>query len=196
MAPEGNTSANIHGWLERLKAGDAAARDELIRHSQERLGQLAHRMLRSSRVKRWEQTDDVLNRALLRLHKALSEVQPDSVGGFFGLAAEQIRRELIDLYRHHFGRDGTKGRAARHESDPAGNKTTGAAFKPESLEEWAAFHQKVQDLPEKEKAVVDLLFYQGKKQAEAAAILDVDVKTVKNRWQSAQLLLHAALAEK
>jgi DNA-directed RNA polymerase specialized sigma24 family protein len=40
---------------------------------------------------------------------------------------------------------------------------------------------------------VDLLFYQGLQQAEAAAVLGVSERTVKRRWQSARLALHEAL---
>jgi DNA-directed RNA polymerase specialized sigma24 family protein len=37
-------------------------------------------------------------------------------------------------------------------------------------------------LPDKLRAVFDLLWYQGLTQAEAAALLGVAVRTVKSRW--------------
>jgi RNA polymerase sigma-70 factor (ECF subfamily) len=36
---------------------------------------------------------------------------------------------------------------------------------------------------------MDLLWYQGLKQAEAAELLGVDVKTVKRRWRDVKILL-------
>ena len=72
-------------------------------------------MLREySKVKRWEQTDDVLQNAMLRLHRSLVEVKPESPRQFYGLAATQIRRELIDLARHHYSE---KGIGENHETD-------------------------------------------------------------------------------
>jgi hypothetical protein len=47
-------------------------------------------------VQRWADTRDVLQASLLRLLHALEEVRPSSSRDFFGLAAEQIRRELLD----------------------------------------------------------------------------------------------------
>jgi RNA polymerase sigma-70 factor (ECF subfamily) len=62
-------------------------------------------------LKRWEQTDDVLQNATPRLCRALRETTPPTVRDFFRLAALHVRRELIDLARHHYG---PQGPAARH----------------------------------------------------------------------------------
>ena len=45
-------------------------------------------------------------------------------------------------------------------------------------------------LPDEEREVFDLIFYQELSQADAAELLDVSVRTVKRRWRSAKLLLH------
>ena len=62
---------------------------------------------------RWEQTDDVVQNALVRLRRALETTSPESVRSFVNLAAVQIRRELIDLARHYHG---PNGMGAHHES--------------------------------------------------------------------------------
>jgi len=49
-------------------------------------------------------------------------------------------------------------------------------------------------LPEEEREIVSLLYYQGLSQAEAAAILGVSVRTVQRYWQSALLKLHDLLS--
>src|SRR4051812_15323811 len=101
-------------WLARMRSGDAAARDELIRGFQGRLELLARKMVgRDRRVGRWVDAEDVLQSALLRLLRALESVRPDSTRAFFGLAAEQIRRELLDLARHYYG---PEGEGANHDS--------------------------------------------------------------------------------
>ena len=86
--------------LERLAAGDASARDELIAIACERMRGIAHRMLRSfPTVRRWDETDDVVQNAAMRLVRALNQITPRDPRGFIGLAAVQIRRELLDLAR-------------------------------------------------------------------------------------------------
>ena len=103
MAPV-NQSAVIEGWIHRLKAGDEQAREELLNCSCERLTTLTRKMLKDfGRVKRWEQTDDVVQNSLLRLYRTLAEVQPANAVEFYRLAALNIRRELLDLAKHYFG---------------------------------------------------------------------------------------------
>ena len=105
--PLSNRSTVIQGWLDRLRAGDDAARVALLETAGARLVRLAHKMLKGfPRVRRWEQTDDVLQNAILRLYRALESTAPESVRSFFNLAAVQIRRELIDLARHYEGPSG------------------------------------------------------------------------------------------
>ena len=50
--------------------------------------------------------DDVVQNAAIRLLRSLEAVTPNSVAGYFTLAAREIRRELIDLSRHHYGPEG------------------------------------------------------------------------------------------
>ena len=99
-------STVIQACLDQLRQGDDSARAALLECACERLTRLARRMLRGfPRVQRWEQTDDVLQNALLRLRRALEKTSPESVRSFVNLAAVQIRRELIDLARHYDGPD-------------------------------------------------------------------------------------------
>jgi RNA polymerase sigma-70 factor (ECF subfamily) len=88
-----------------MSAGNAAARDALIRHACERLRRLTGQILRESSpgVGGFEETDDMLQNAQLRLLQTLQALPPDSVAGFFTLATRAIRRELLDLKRHYFG---------------------------------------------------------------------------------------------
>src|SRR5262245_8442553 len=102
-----DSTTQLQGWLARMNAGDQSARDELIARAGERLRKLSRRMLSDFRgVGRWEDSDDVLQNALVRLLRALEVVRPQSVREFCRLSAMQIRRELIDLTRHHFGPEG------------------------------------------------------------------------------------------
>ena len=74
----------IQGWVDRLHAGDDSARAALLDSACERLRRLARKMLRGyPGVARWEQEDDVLQNALIRLDRALRAVTPPTARDFF-----------------------------------------------------------------------------------------------------------------
>jgi RNA polymerase sigma-70 factor (ECF subfamily) len=191
-------TAQLHGWLERMRAGDLAARDELLRNVCGRLERLAHKMLRGfPRVRRWAETDDVLQNSLLRLLRSLEEVHPASTRDFFSLAAEHIRRELLDLARHYYG---PAGSGAHHASDVlpgdgAAGEPVDPAETPEDLERWCAFHEAVEQLPPVERETVGLVYYHGWKQIQVAELFQVSARTVRRRWEAALVRLHRALNE-
>jgi RNA polymerase sigma-70 factor (ECF subfamily) len=147
-------------------------------------------------VHRWEQTDDVLQNALVRLCRALRAVTPPTPRDLFRLAAMQIRRELLDMARRYSGPQGLK---ANHASQQADLREDGAfeaadsTYDPVRLIEWTQFHHEVDRLPDEDREVFDLLYYQGLSQADAAVLLGVSDRTIKRRWQSARLALHEAL---
>jgi len=191
-------TAQLESCLERFRCGDAAACDELLRQVYDRLRRLTRKMLRTfPGVKRWTETDDVLQNVLLRLVRALQHVQPASTREFFRLSTELIRRELLDLARHY---DGPHGQGAHHYTN-AGNEISGKpayekaddSQEPSALAIWCEFHCLVQDLPEEEREVVGLLFYQELTQAQAAELLRVTVRTVQRRWHAALVKLHDIL---
>src|SRR5262249_26112087 len=149
-SPDGRPLLRTTSLLEmltRYRDGDTAALDELLRRLGARLGRLAGRMLRGFPVVRQrEQTDDVLQSALLRLTRALRAVRLSSTADFFGLAAEQIRRALLDLARYHRRRCGV--------NQPLPGGPAGAvevidphAADPRELERWQALHEAVERLP-------------------------------------------------
>jgi RNA polymerase sigma-70 factor (ECF subfamily) len=188
----------LRGWLSRIEAGDPAARDELLRGVAGRLERLARKMLRQfPQVRRWAQTDDVLQGAALRLLRALGEVRPANTREFFGLAALQLRRELLDLAKHFYG---PHGAGANHASQAPGDGPPGQAREPadrrgdaEELERWCAFHREVERLPAEEREVVGLVFYHGWTRAQVAELFQVAERTVRRRWEDAMVKLHAAL---
>ncbi len=185
----------VEASLARYHAGDAAALDDLLHHAGARLQLLARQMLRRfPRVRRWTQTDDVLQGALLRLLRAVQAVRPATARAFFGLAAEQVRRELLDLARHYYGAEGP----GTHHATPNPARTGGMLAcdrpdrtdEPGALAEWCELHRHIASLPAELREVMDLLYYQGLTQPVAAAVLSVTVRTVQRRWQAALLRLH------
>jgi hypothetical protein len=107
-------TTRLQALLERQRAGDGSARDELVRATESRLKQLAHRMLAQfPNVRRWPDTGDVFQGTVLRLLRSLKPLPVANTREFMNLAAAHVRRELLDL-AGHFG--GPHGWGASHAS--------------------------------------------------------------------------------
>ncbi|MEX0937846.1 MAG: sigma-70 family RNA polymerase sigma factor [Pirellulales bacterium] len=197
-----DATVGIERCIVQIKAGDTSVRGELINYAYDRLLRMTRKMKNQyERVGRWEQTDDILQNASLRLYQALHQVQITDMRHFFRLAALQIRRELIDMCRHYHGPHGlganhfTQRRPAAAEGSvqPQLYDRAEVSQDPRRMQEWAEFHVAVQELPQREREVVDLLWYHEMNQEEAAKLLDVSPRHVKRLWRSAKLLLHQRL---
>jgi RNA polymerase sigma-70 factor (ECF subfamily) len=196
---EHTTTQRLQECLARLEAGDEAARDELFTLTWDRLLNLTHKILHGSyaRVRPFEETEDVAQNARLRLMRALESVVPKSVRDFYGLASLHIRRELLDLCRHYFGRPGHEHKRVIPVHDDGTQdgpkEQSDTTYDPHKLAVWTAFHERVDTLPDAEREVVELLWYQELTQEEAAEVLNVDRSTVKRRWLAARLKLAEVL---
>ncbi len=192
---ESPTITRIEVLIDRLRRGDATARDELLECAWGRLERLARKMLGEFPVvRRWEGTGDVCNEAAMRLLRALEDRPPDNALHFFRLAAMQIRRELIDLARRYKNRpdpaplsppDGGGDSDGPMGLDPS----DGTSRDPSRLDSWTELHEAIGRLPDGPREACELIWYQGLAQAEVARLLGVCVKTVKNHWMEARLRL-------
>jgi RNA polymerase sigma-70 factor (ECF subfamily) len=197
MTDGGHSSDKIQLLIERLAQGDDEACAELINQTADRVTTLTRRMFRDfRRLGRWEQTEDIGQNASMRLWNALKVSRPATPTEFHRLAALQIRRELIDLVRHYFGPEGLGAHHASNASDDTSGSTPPllheqpqSTYDPVALSRWAEFHERAAALPDDERAVFDLVWYQGLPQAEAAELLGISERTLKRRWLAARLSL-------
>ena len=154
-----------------------------------------------SRVRRWEETDDVLANAMMRLSRSLETVVPESPLHFFRLAALQIRRELMDLSRRYFGPEGLGANHATglHTDADRNGKLEQIQLNqqpnqdPLDMATWTELHEQVGKLPDAEREVFELHWYHQVSQTEIADLLDVSRRTVIRRWQSACLKLYQTI---
>lgn len=188
----------IQRLIDRSNKGDKDARGRLIELTEGRIHKLAHAMLANfPAVQRWEQTDDVCQKAMMELHKAIQAVQLDSPRHFFRLAAKKIRWALLDLKKRYYGPRGlgTKHHTDHQPTDEAGGTVAKERWMPEDLDQWEALHEAVENLPEERREVFSLIHYQGLTLERVAKILGVHMSTVKRRWQEAKLQLHDELRD-
>lgn len=201
---EGETTITerLTAAVHRLRDGDAGARDELLAHACERLRALVRRQLRNfPRVRRWEDTDDVLQGVLVRLTRALEAVPVRDVRSFLGLSSEMIRRQLIDLHRHY---NGPQGMGAHHATNAGDDSSVGPAGRadppadepdPLGLAQWNELHEQVEAMQPELKEIVNLRWYQGLTEVEVAELLGVSTKTISRRWREARIRIGALLQD-
>lgn len=181
-----NTTNRIEALLGELLQGQDAAREALLEESLTRIRFLAQKMFRrQTDLRAQAETDDLLSRAMLRLYRALAAVHPPNARAFFGLASTHMRWVLTDLAREMA--------ASRVQFVAEPGEPPAPTDEPTDLLEWADFHTRVAALPDAEREVFDLVFYQGMEQAEAADTLGVSLRTLKRLWQRARLLLQDAM---
>jgi RNA polymerase sigma-70 factor (ECF subfamily) len=202
------STAILQAQLGRALTGDAEARRLLLELTRERLLRHARRYLhgRYARLVPFEQTDDVVQQLYVKILQNQDRFWVNADGTpvrtlaeFFGHTSAWLRDVLCDLLRKAHGRDdnrpaalpldgGTSDPGLRHE--PSSRTLDG-----EQVRRWTEFHEAVARLPDDLRAVFDLLWYQELSQAEAAALLDVAVPTVKLRWMKARLQVQQELGE-
>jgi RNA polymerase sigma-70 factor (ECF subfamily) len=134
------------------------------------------------------QPDEVLSGVVERLLKALRSVRPQTVRDFFALANQHIRWELNDVAR----RLDEQTVVVPMEADLVPDRqSSGSGIGPNACRMLRA----IEDLPEAEREVFDLVRIQGIPSVEVAEFLGVSTKTVQRRLSRAVVLLAAALSD-
>ena len=186
------STVKIGAALDRLVAGDAAARDDLLARTTDRLRRLASRTLRVGfpRVAAFEQTDDVIQTVMLRLLKGWDGVVTGEGGvtlhpaEYLCRVSRLLREVLLDLARKHFGS------AARRPTVPLVDSDLGSdTLNPAALATYTEFHTAVEGLPEHLRRVVDLHWYQELTHAEVSRLLGIGESTSRKYWVEARVLL-------
>ncbi|MGF1581187.1 MAG: RNA polymerase sigma factor [Gemmataceae bacterium] len=188
-----DTTSMLELCLEQLRNGDDAARNEILRLSQRRLKLHTRRMFQMSpSLKPLLETGDVLASVQMRLDRALRNLpNVHSARSFFKLAAKHVRYALIDIHRSYF-RKGSLKIPMTEQPNPDGSlksenlPNTCDSDDPSNLLVLGEIHEKIQQLPQEEREVVDLHWYQGLTQREVAQILDTSTNSVEWLWLKAR----------
>jgi RNA polymerase sigma factor (sigma-70 family) len=201
-----DSNAVLQGQLVRASTGDADARRRLLEFTRDRLMRHARRFLhtRYARLEPFEQTDDVVQQLYVKILEQQDRFWIDANGEpvrtlaeFFGHTSAWMRDVLCDQMRKAHGRDDNRPAVLPLDGGPSDaafrQEPSSSTYDAEKLRRWTEFHEAVAKLPDDLRAVFDLLWYQEISQAEAAALLDIAVPTVKLRWMKARLQVQETL---
>jgi len=164
--------------------GDRAARDELMPLVYEELRRLAHRYMDRERADHTLQTSALVNEAYLRLIDQ-KDVHWPNRAHFFGIAAQMMRRILVDYARKRgFAKRGGDMRAVPLDDV--------MIVSPERASEVVALDDALKSLAERDprkSQIIELRFFGGLSIEETAEVLSVSPGTVMRDWTFAKAWL-------
>jgi RNA polymerase sigma factor (TIGR02999 family) len=184
------TPDEITRILREWRSGDKQALERLVPVVYDELRILASRQLAGEWRHTRLETTAVVNEAYLKLF-GQREVDWQNRGHFFAIAAQLMRRILVDHARRHL-RDKHGGgtvHVALHETDAAAPSTVDAL---DALALDRALQKLEQQDPEQGR-IVELRFFGGLTVEETAAVMGVSPSTVKRDWALAKGWLYREL---
>ena len=165
--------------------GDQAALEQLMPLVYGELRRLAAAYLRRERSNHTLQSTALVNEAFLRMVQQ-HEVQWRNRAHFYGIAAQMIRRILVDYARSQHAEKRGAG-AVKLELDEA----MAAAQKLPDVDLLALNDalDRLGQLDERQSRVVELRFFAGLSIEETAEVMHVSPASIKREWQTARAWL-------
>lgn len=186
---EPSASHDVTQLLVAWSNGDQAAREQLMSVVYDELHRLARRYMRRESPGHTLQTSALVNEAFLRLvdqHNAHWQNRAH----FFGIAAQMMRRILVDYAR-------SRNYAKRGGGVRASTLDEGLIVSDARNEEIVNVHEALERLTEldsRKGQVVELRFFGGLSIEETAEVLGVSPGTVMRDWTLAKAWLHRELS--
>lgn len=189
MAEKHEDSHHVTELLREWTSGNSAAMDELLPYIYDELRRRAARYLRRERINHTLQTTALVHEAYLKLVDQKA-VQWKDRGHFFAVAAQAMRRILVDHAKHK-NREKRGGDLPDLQIDASiENAILESKVDIESLDE--ALSRLALIDPDQER-LVELRFFAGLSLEEAAAVMDISRATAAREWQVAKSWLHREL---
>lgn len=185
------TRGDITQLLAEVNAGDAAAREELLRTVYEELRKIAIAHMRNERADHTLGATALINESYLKLFQSAGdEALPYSFAhrqAFFKTAATAMRRILIDHARSHAYAKRARPKGERRISVDLVEAST--ASDPQDLLALDDALSRLEEEDERAASVVRLRFFAGRQIEEVADLLNISPRTVKRDWEFARARL-------
>jgi RNA polymerase sigma factor (TIGR02999 family) len=171
-----------------LRLGDCQAEEKLVLLVYGELRRLAASYLRRERSDHTLQPTALVHEAYLRLRE-LRGIEWQSRTHFFALAAQLMRRILIDHARAHCARK-------RGGSGEAVSLDDVLVFSRPRSEQFIALDEaltRLADRDRRQSQIVEMRFFGGLTEEEIATLLAISTRTVKREWRIAKAWLFREL---
>jgi len=180
-------SQQVTGLLAAWREGDQSALERLLPLVEAELHRLAHRYMSKERSDHTLQTTALVNEAYLKLVD--QRVHWQNRSHFFAIAAQIMRRILIDHARQHLGPQRGAGRVVSLEDVPviSDDRASELVALDDALVELAR-------LDSRKASVVELRYFGGLDVNEIAVVLKVSPDTVTREWRRAKAFLRRELS--
>jgi RNA polymerase sigma factor (TIGR02999 family) len=182
----GEDEDDISDWLRRWREGDGEAEEKLFRVVGPDLHKLAHYFLGLEKQGHPLSSSDLVNEMYFKL-VAAKDRDWQNRRHFFAIAAKAMRRYLIDYARKREKRQFVPLADIEEALQAGGESKMHLAFKIDKL---------LDELERQEPefcSVVELKFFLGLKDEEAADALGLSLRSFQRRWQDARKCLFEKL---
>jgi RNA polymerase sigma-70 factor, ECF subfamily len=173
-------TALLHKW----RSGDEEAGSQLMDLVYAELHRMAAVEMRRQRGPHTLQTTAVLHEAYLRMCRSEAIDWQDSKH-FYAVAAVQLRRVLVD----HARRTHSEKRGGGYEMAPLRDSDNGVVWLDDRLLALDEALTKLESFDARAAKVVELRFFGGLTETEAAEALEISVPTLKRDWEFAKTWL-------
>lgn len=202
MPPQSPGDALLQACLDRLAAGDPAAKNDLIAVAYAQFERRAHHMLTGfPAVRRSHDTGDVVQEACLRLVRSLDALQPENPRRFLGLAGLHIRQVLIDLYRRCRGPESYEANhatnVARQDDGDVRHRVDDAPARAADADQsaWERLHAAAEALDSADQELFHMRWFLGLTHGQIATQFGCSEKTVKRDWNRVKETLRQRAGE-
>jgi len=184
------TDQDVTRLLQDWSGGNQQALAELMPIIYNELRRLAHNYLRRERSDNTLQTTALVHEAYLKLIDQRS-VNWQNRAQFFGIAAQAMRRILIDNARRHLA--GKRGKGEKISLDET---ALISPAKDESLVALDDALRELESIDQQQSRIIELRYFGGLTIEETAEVMSLSPATIKREWAMARAWLYRALTNR
>jgi RNA polymerase sigma factor (TIGR02999 family) len=187
-----SSSPSLLETLAAAQLGDSAAEEAVVRMVYQELHGLAEAYMRRERVDHTLQPTELVHEAYLRLR--LRDAPWKSRAHFYGIAAQTMRRILVDHARHRLAHRRDREVMITLDDNVADDATPSSSATVDIMGVHEAL-QALERVSERQARIVELMFFVGLSLDDIADTLGISAATVSREWTVARAWLHTHISD-
>lgn len=186
MAVRSIEDARDRDLVRRLASGDEGAFQALFRRYASLAKGVAMRLVRQAFM-----AEEIVQEAFLALWRDPAAYR-EELGSFRGWLLSTVHHRAVDMVRREEAQRRRAGAPQREATEDVG-QTVVEEFHLEETK--VRIREAMQDLPEAQRQIIEMMYFEGKTQSAIALELDLPLGTVKSRTLLAMRRLRGAITE-